>query len=78
VLGRQRVPLAGIDRLRVRSAHSGYVIEPRRRPDGATVRVLHPRRQSSAPDPGPTLVVEILRPSAHGRATFAVRIVVGA
>ena len=75
-LGGRRVALAGIDHLHVRSAHSGYVIAPRRRPRGATVHLLHPRRQSSAPDPGPTLVVEILRPGARGRTMFAVRLTV--
>jgi hypothetical protein len=75
-LGGRRVALARIKRLHVHSSHSGYTIRPRRRPRGATVRVLHPRRQSSAPHPGPTLVVGILRPGARGSARFAVRLTV--
>jgi hypothetical protein len=75
-IGGRRVALAHIDHLHVRSARSGYVIAPRRRPRGATVRVMHPQRQSSAPHPGPTLVIEILRPGGRGRATFAARLTV--
>jgi hypothetical protein len=72
VVGRRRHALRDIDHFRVRSARSGYVITPLRRPRGASVRTRRPARQASAPHPGPTLAVAIL----HGepRATFAVRI----
>ena len=63
--------LRGIDHLCVRSAHSGYVVVPRRRPHGARVRSLVPRPQSSEPRPGPTLVVQ---GRSHGRFVMSVRI----
>jgi hypothetical protein len=72
VVGRRRIALRDIDHFSVRSARSGYVITPLRRPRGAVVRARRARYQSSDPHPGPTLAVAIL----HGgsRATFAVRI----
>ena len=57
-VGRVRVALQGIDHLCVASARSGYVVTPSRPVRGATVRTLTPRRQGSAPRPGPTLVIE--------------------
>ena len=39
--------------------HSGYTVVPLRRPSDAVARVLHPARQSSNPDPGPTLAIEL-------------------
>jgi hypothetical protein len=69
------VSLARVDYFQVVSEHSGYVIVPRSRPAGAVARVLHPSRQSSDPDPGPTLAVELARKSSSFRSVgFAVRI----
>jgi hypothetical protein len=75
VVHRRRIPLRAIDHFLVRSARSGYVITPLRRPRGASVRTRRPARQSSDPHPGPTLAVSILHGASH--ATFAVRIRVG-
>ena len=72
-LGTVRVPLRRIAYLRVASAHGGYVVLPRTRPRGATVHLLHPRPQSSAPLAGPTLAVQLVRAGrAHG-AKFSAR-----
>ena len=70
------VALARVARFEVLSRRSGYVVTPRRRPPGAVARVLIPSRQSSAPDPGPTLAVELARGGTWRRASFAVRLVV--
>jgi hypothetical protein len=56
------------------SEHSGYVIVPRTRPAGAVARIVRPARQSSDPDPGPTLVVELARKSTFRSAGLAVRL----
>jgi hypothetical protein len=70
------VALARVARFEVLSRRSGYVVTPLRRPAGAVARVLIPSRQSSAPDPGPTLAVELARGGSWRRASFAVRLVV--
>ena len=62
------VSLARVAYFQVVSEHSGYVIVPRSRPAGAVARVLHPARQSSNPDPGPTLAVELARNSSSWRS----------
>jgi hypothetical protein len=77
VAGRSRVRLSGVAHICVRSARSGYVIVPLKLPAGATARVLHPARQGSAPRPGPTLAIRVLRPSGAGRAAMAVRLTTG-
>jgi hypothetical protein len=68
------VSLARVAYLQIVSEHSGYVIVPRSRPAGAVARVLHPSRQSSDPDPGPTLAVELARSSTFRSAGLAVRL----
>ena len=70
------VALARVRHFEVISRRSGYTVEPLRRPPGAVARVMVPSRQSSAPDPGPTLAVELARGASWRRAAFAVRIVV--
>ena len=70
------VALARVEHFEVISRRSGYAVEPLRRPPGAVARVMVPSRQSSAPDPGPTLAVELARGASWRRAAFAVRIVV--
>jgi hypothetical protein len=72
------VKLARIARFEISSTHSGYVVVPLRRPTGGVARLLEPSRQSSDPDPGPTLAVELAHGSGWRRARFAVRIAVGA
>ena len=49
---------------------SGYTVVPLRRPAGAVARVLIPSRQSSNPDPGPTLAIEIAHGSTWRRASL--------
>jgi hypothetical protein len=56
------------------SRRSGYTHAPLRRPPGAVARVMVPSRQSSDPDPGPTLAVELAHGASWQRARFAVRI----
>ena len=68
--------LARIARFEIESAQSGYTVVPLRRPAGAVARVLLPSRQSSNPDPGPTLAIEIAQGSTWRRARFAARIAV--
>ena len=70
------VALARVGHFEVISRHSGYAVKPLRRPPGAVARVVVPSRQSSAPDPGPTLAVELARGASWRRAAFAVRITV--
>ena len=47
---------------------------PLRRPSDAVARVLVPARQSSNPDPGPTLAIELAHGATWKRARFAARI----
>jgi len=72
------VRLARVRHLEISSGHSGYTAVPLRRPAGAVARVLRPSRQSSNPDPGPTVAVELTQGARWRRARFAVRIAVGA
>jgi hypothetical protein len=73
-IGLARRPLREIAYLHVRSAGAGYVVVPRSRPSGATVHLLRTRPQSSAPDPGPTLAVQLARESRARRASFSARV----
>ena len=70
------VRLARVTRFEIASRHSGYTVVPLRRPAGAVARVLDPSRQSSNPDPGPTLAIEIAQGATWRRARFAARIAV--
>jgi hypothetical protein len=68
------VSLARVAYFQIVSEHSGYVIVPRTRPASAVARIVQPSRQSSDPDPGPTLVVELARRSTFRSAGLAVRL----
>jgi hypothetical protein len=68
------VALASIVRFEISSARSGYAVAPLRRPQGAIAHLILPTRQSSQPDPGPTLAIEIARGARWSRARFAARI----
>ena len=70
----REVALAAIVRFEISSARSGYAVAPLRRPQGAIARVILPSRQSSQPDPGPTLAIEVARGAQWSRARFAARI----
>jgi hypothetical protein len=74
--GAGAVRLARVVRFEIASTHSGYTVVPLRRPADAVARVLHPSRQSSNPDPGPTLAIQLAQGSAWRRARFAARIAV--
>jgi hypothetical protein len=68
------VALDTIVRFEISSARSGYAVAPLRRPRGAVAHVILPARQSSQPDPGPTLAIEVARGARWSRARFAARI----
>jgi hypothetical protein len=68
------VALDTIVRFEISSARSGYAVAPLRRPRGAIAHVIIPTRQSSQPDPGPTLAIEVARGAHWSRARFAARI----
>jgi hypothetical protein len=72
-LGSVRVPLRRIAYLRVESAHGAYLVLPRTRPRGATVHLMHPHAQSSAPLAGPTLAVQLVRAGRARSARFSAR-----
>lgn len=69
-VGSVRMALRDVARFRV----GGYVVVPRSRPRGATVHVLHPHPQSSAPTPGPTLAVQLVRAGHAGSVAFHARV----
>jgi hypothetical protein len=54
-------PLRGIRGFWIQSEHSGYAVVPTDRVKGSTVRIIQPKPQNSAPDPGPTLSVYLTR-----------------
>ena len=67
--------MKGVAAFWVQSERSGYVVEPVDRVKGATAAIIQPRRQPSAPDPGPTLSVRLTRRLVRKRAVhFSVRI----
>jgi hypothetical protein len=73
-VGARRVPLAGVARLVVRSARSGYSVTVLSAPRGSTAHLLAVRPQSSEPHPGPTLALQLARRVRVGRVALAVRI----
>ena len=76
-VGTTRIALSRIERFEIRSAHSSYTVTPLARPKGATAHTVRPARQSSAPNPGPTLGIQVSRAAKVSRTTFAARIRVG-
>jgi hypothetical protein len=68
------IPLTAITRLELSSAQSGYAITPLRSPRDAIVHMILPPRQSSQPEPGPTLAIELARGTHWIHARFAARI----
>ncbi len=68
-------PVMGVAAFWVQSERSGYVVEPLDRVKGATASIIQPRRQPSAPDPGPTLSVRLTERLRRDRAVrFSVRL----
>jgi hypothetical protein len=74
VAGAGAVRLSRVAYFHVISRHSGYVVVPRGRPGAAVARIKRPARQSSAPNPGPTLAIEVARRARFGRAGLVVRL----
>ena len=72
-VGDVRIPLRRITHLLVQSRNATYLVLPRSRPRGATVHLLRPRPQSSAPLAGPTLAVQLARGSRVRTARFSAR-----
>jgi hypothetical protein len=54
-----RLPVRGVAAFWIQSEHAGYVVIPRDRVKGAVATIIHPNRQPSAPDPGPTLSIRL-------------------
>jgi hypothetical protein len=76
-VGRTRLALAAVRRFVVRSNRSGYTVVVRRAPAGTSAHLLHPRPQSSDPQPGPTLALQLARRARVGRVELSVRIAIG-
>jgi hypothetical protein len=69
-----RIALSRVRRLEVVSRYSGYTVTPLSRPAGAAVHVMRPAPQASAPDPGPTLAVQLERNARFDRTAFTARL----
>jgi hypothetical protein len=73
--GESRLRLGGVRYFTIDSGGAGYRVVPRDRPRGAIARVVQPRRQSSAPRPGQTLVIELATDRRVRRVAFRARII---
>jgi hypothetical protein len=70
-----RRPVQGVAAFYVQSERSGYLVEPLDRVKGATASIVQPKRQPSAPDPGPTLSIRLTGRLRRERAVrFSARI----
>jgi hypothetical protein len=67
--------LDGVSWFYVQSDRSGYAVVPRSMPASARARMMQPAAQSSAPRPGPTLVVELAHRTRRGALSGAVRLI---
>ncbi|HEX5620988.1 MAG TPA: hypothetical protein VFX51_21375, partial [Solirubrobacteraceae bacterium] len=54
-------PLQGIRGFWIQSAKTGYAVFPLDRVKGSAVKIIQPKKQASAPNPGPTLSVFLTR-----------------
>ena len=75
-VGSERLPLGEVDHFFVRSELSGYVVVLRHQPANGTASSARPAAQSSAPDPGPTLVVELARNRRLSSAALTARLTI--
>ncbi len=73
-VGDTRLPLAGVRELEVSSRYSAYTVVPLTKPAGAAVHVMRTAPQSSAPDPGPTLAIQLERGARFTHTALTVRI----
>jgi hypothetical protein len=69
-----RRPVRGVAAFWVQSERSGYAVVPVDRVKGATATIVQPRRQPSAPDPGPTLSIQLTHRLRKRPARFSARI----
>jgi hypothetical protein len=70
-------PVKGVRGFWVQSAHSGYAVIPVDRVKGSVASIIQPKRQPSAPFPGPTLSIRLTdRLQKKHPVRFAARIVV--
>jgi hypothetical protein len=67
--------LGGVRWFYVQSEHSGYAVVPRQMPATARARMIQPARQSSAPRPGRTLVIELAHRTRKQALRGAVRLI---
>jgi hypothetical protein len=70
-----RRPVRGVAAFWVQSERAGYVVQPLDRVKGATASTVMPRRQPSAPDPGPTLSIRLTGRLRQRPVRFSVRLV---
>ena len=73
VLADRPVTLSKIAWFHIASADGGYVVVVRSRHASGSARLLHPKAQSSAPQPGPTLALQLLRRGRLRPRTLTVR-----
>ncbi len=73
-VGAERLPLARVERFEIESARASYTVTPLSRPKGAAAHTVQPSRQSSAPNPGPTLGIQVTRAAKVAKVAFAARI----
>jgi hypothetical protein len=71
---RRRVSLTDVAYFYVAGEETGYVVVPVDRPRRAVAHVVRPRKQSSAPRPGPTLALQIARHRRFNRLGLTTRI----
>jgi hypothetical protein len=69
----RRVRMRDVAYFYIAGEESGYVVVPTGAPRGAA-HILHPKRQSSAPLPGPTLAIQIVHQARFRRVGLEVRI----
>ncbi len=70
-----RRPVQGVAAFWVQSERAGYVVQPLDRVKGATASIVLPRRQPSAPDPGPTLTIRLTGRLRKRPVRFSARLV---
>jgi hypothetical protein len=76
-VGARPLALRGVASFEVAGRDSGYAIVPLTSPPGAVARTVWPGVQSSAPAPGPSLSVGLVRGRRFKRVCFAVRMIPG-
>ena len=71
---RRKVSLRDVVYFYIAGEETGYVVVPTGRRPRATAHILRPVKQSSAPRPGPTLAVQLVRGRRFRRLRLSVRI----